>query len=85
MPDFENTIDRFIDVPPTDVVYVYAFLQRYEGVLSLRAPEPQEKEGVVTLHLMISPSLKAEADQILTALHSEVSWTDNPNGHAGTR
>lgn len=59
-----NTLDYFIKVPTTDVHLYAPFFEAFEGMLSLRTPNPTKTE-FTTMHFMVSPDFRGEFEGVV--------------------
>lgn len=67
-----DSINKYIQVKKEEVGFVAAFLDGYDGMLSLRTPNPV-KEELSTLHIMLSPSFEKEYDNLIDYL-AGITW-----------
>lgn len=62
-----NTLDYFLKVKTADVYFYAPFFEAFEGMLSLRTPNPT-KEEFSTFHAMVSPDFKNEFEGLIGRL-----------------
>ena len=66
----KESLDYYLKVKTADI-YIYApFFGAFDGMLSLRTPNPT-KEEFSTMHLMVSPDFKDEFEGLVKRLGLE--------------
>lgn len=63
----KDCIDYFINVKKEDVVLYAPYFEAFEGMLSLRTPEPP-KDGIAIMHFIVSPDFKKEFEKLVRKL-----------------
>jgi hypothetical protein len=66
-----NQIDRFFKVKKSDVSFICAYLEAFEGMAAIRTPNPKIGEDAV-LHIMISPDFNDQFEEIIGKLSGEI-------------
>jgi hypothetical protein len=66
-----NQIDYYIKVKKNDVNFVCAFLEAFEGMTSIRTPNPKPGEDNV-MHMMVSPDFKEQFEILIDKLGEEI-------------
>ncbi|OGC15434.1 hypothetical protein A3J90_04910 [candidate division WOR-1 bacterium RIFOXYC2_FULL_37_10] len=56
--------DYFIKVPKKEVVFYAPFFEAFQGMLSLRTPEPP-KDDFATLHIHVSPDFTGAFEKLI--------------------
>jgi Domain of unknown function (DUF4911) len=64
-------IDEYIKVDKSQVAFLCAYLEAFEGMCSMRTPNPKPGEDTV-MHIMVSPDFKEQYDIIMDDLRKEI-------------
>ncbi len=60
----KDCLDYFVKVKKEDVVFYAPFFDAFQGMLSLRTPEPP-KDGWATMHFIVSPDFKEDFEKLI--------------------
>jgi hypothetical protein len=60
----KDCLNYFVNVPKKDIHFWCPFFEAYEGMLSLRTPEPPKGE-IGTIHFMVSPDFKDTFEELI--------------------
>jgi len=66
-----NQIDVYYKVKKSDVSFVCAYLEAFEGMAAVRTPDPKFGEDAV-LHFMVAPDLNEQFETLIADLGKEV-------------
>lgn len=65
-----DTLDYFVKVKTADICLHVPFFGAYDGMLSLRTPNPTGEE-FSTMHFLVSPDFKDEFESLIERLGLE--------------
>lgn len=62
--NMKDCLDYFVKIKKEEVVHWAPFFDAFQGMLSLRTPEPP-KDGIATMHFIVSPDFKDDFEELL--------------------
>lgn len=64
-------IDRYVKVKKSDVAFLSAYMEAFEGMCAMRTPDPKPGEDAV-MHFMVSPDFEGQYEDLMAGLVKEV-------------
>jgi len=68
-------VDRYVKIKKTDVAFFCAYLEAFEGMCTMRTPNPGFGDETV-MHVMISPDFQDQYASIMDGLQTELAWEE---------
>jgi len=64
----KDCLDYFVKVKKEDVMFYAPFFDAYQGMLSLRTPEPPKDKWAV-MHFIVSPDFKIDFEKLIRKMN----------------